>query len=115
MLKMDFYLYNVTIFDTAPNADLAVFPKIEPYAVVAENETEAQRKIVEMLFDEEQGGVLAKHSRPDDSATRFNIVFNEPEICPVEWDEELQQWVFADDDVPEKVRAEQAAWAAQHN
>ena len=109
---MNCYLYNVTIFDTAPDADLTVFPKVEPYAVVAENEMEAQRKIVEMLFDEEQGGVLALHSRQDDSATRFNIVFNDPEICPVEWDEDIQEWVFADDDVPEKVRAEQAAWAS---
>jgi hypothetical protein len=80
---MNSYLYNVTIFDTAVDADLTVFPKVEPYAVVAENETEAQRKIVEQLFDEAHGGVLAKHSRPDDSATRFNIVFNEPERSTV--------------------------------
>lgn len=113
---MNNYIYNATIFDTAADANLDLFPKIEPYAVVAENETEAQRQIVEMLFDPEQGGVLAKHSRPDDPPTRFNIVFDEPVINPVEWDDKLGEWVFAEDEnVPEKIKIQQKEWANAHN
>lgn len=108
---MNSYIYNATIFDTAPDANLKIFPKIEPYAVIAENETEAQRRIVEMLFDPTQGGVLANHSRPDDSPTRFNIVFDEPIVSQVEWDDELETWVFADDDPPPEVRERQKEWA----
>lgn len=75
---MNFYLYNVTIFDTAPDADLTVFPKIEPHTVIAENETEAQRQIVERLYDEAEGGTCARYSTREDAADRFHIVFNDP-------------------------------------
>lgn len=75
---MTFFFYNVTIFDTASDANLKVFPKIEPHTVIAENETEAQRQIVENLYDPEIGGTCARYARKDDSADRFHIVFDDP-------------------------------------
>ena len=96
---MNFYFYNVTIFDTAPDADLSVFPKIEPHAVIAENETEAQRQIVENLYDLAENGTCAQYSTREDAADRFHIVFGEPEqVRPVEWAEEINDWIWADED-----------------
>lgn len=95
---MNCYTYNVRIFDTAPDADLKLFPRLEPHSAVAENEQEAQRKIVEDLFDSQKGGTLAKHSKPDDSPTRFNIVFDM--LIPareVAWNEEIGEWIWADE------------------
>ena len=109
---MNLYVLNTTIFDTAPNADLEVFPKLAPYSAIAENEAEAQRRIVEDLFDLSKGGLLTKYSTETDSPTRFNIVFDEPILeRPVEWDEELDTWVFADEDVPPEARKAQKEWA----
>ena len=96
---MNFYFYNVTIFDTAPDADLSVFPKIEPHAVIAENEMEAQRQIVERLYDLVENGTCAQYSTREDAADRFHIVFGEPEqVRPVEWAEEINDWIWADED-----------------
>lgn len=96
---MNFYFYNVTIFDTAPDADLTVFPKIEPHAVIAENETEAQRQIVENLYDLEKNGTCAQYSTREDAADRFHIVFGEPEqVREVEWAKEINDWIWADED-----------------
>ena len=96
---MNFYLYNVTIFDTAPDADLSVFPKIELQAAIAENEMEAQRQIVERLYDPDENGTCAQYSTREDAANRFNIVFDEPEqVRPVEWAEEIDEWIWADED-----------------
>ena len=87
---MNFYFYKVTIFDTAPDADLTVFPKVEPFTATAENETEAQRQIVERLYDEAEGGTCARYSTPEDAADRFHIVFDEPEfVREVVWNQEL--------------------------
>ena len=87
---MNFYLYNVTIFDTAPDADLSIFPKTEPHVAIAENETEAQRQIVEKLYDEELGGTCARYSTREDSPRRFNIVFSEPSLVDeVVWNYDL--------------------------
>ena len=89
---MNFYLYNVTIFDTAPDADLTVFPKIEPWTAIAENETEAQRQIVERLFDNAEGGTCARYSTKEDAADRFRIVFGEPkEVAEVVWNPDLNE------------------------
>ena len=97
--KMNFYLYNVTIFDTAPDADLSVFPKIEPHAAIAENETEAQRQIVDKLYDLAENGTCAKYATREDAVNRFNIVFGEPEqVRPVEWAEEINDWIWTDED-----------------
>ena len=96
---MNFYFYNVTIFDTAPDADLSVFPKIEPHAVIAENETEAQRQIVENLYDLVENGTCAQYSTREDAADRFHIVFGEPEqMREVEWAEQISDWIWADED-----------------
>lgn len=96
---MNFYLYNVTIFDTAPDADLSVFPKIEPHAAIAENETEAQRQIVDKLYDLAENGTCAKYATREDAVNRFNIVFGEPEqVRPVEWAEEINDWIWTDED-----------------
>jgi len=95
---MNFYLYKVTIFDTAPDADLNVFPKIEPWTAIAENENEAQRQIVEQLYTPNLGTCWA-HSTKEDAADRFHIVFGEPEeVRPVEWAEEINDWIWADED-----------------
>lgn len=89
---MNFYLYNVTIFDTAPNANLSVFPKIEPHTVIAENETEAQRQIVERLYDLAENGTCARYSTREDAADRFHIVFGEPkEVAEVVWNPNLNE------------------------
>lgn len=94
-----FYFYNVTIFDTAPDANLSVFPKIEPHAVIAENETEAQRQIVEHLYDLAENGTCAQYSTNEDAADRFHIVFGEPEqVREVEWAKEIGDWIWADED-----------------
>lgn len=89
---MNFYLYNVTIFDTAPDADLTVFPKIEPHTAIAENETEAQRQIVERLYDLAENGTCARYSTREDAADRFHIVFGEPkEVAEVVWNPDLNE------------------------
>ena len=86
---MNFYLYNVTIFDTAPDANLTVFPKIEPWTAIAENETEAQRQIVEQLYTPNLGTCWA-YSTKEDAADRFHIVFGEPkEVAEVVWNPDL--------------------------
>ena len=96
---MNFYFYKVTIFDTAPDADLTVFPKVEPHAIIAETETEAQRQIVEHLYDLAENGTCAQYSTCEDAADRFHIVFDEPEqVRPVEWAEEINDWIWADED-----------------
>ena len=108
---MNYYLYNVVIFDTSPKADLSVFPRTETHSAIAETKSEAQRKIVEKLFAED--GLCARHSTPEDSPSRFNIVFDDLE-CEEEvvWDEEQECWVFAlDEKVPEEVRLKQKAWS----
>ena len=100
---MNFYLYHVTIFDTAPDANLSVFPAVQPFAVIAENETEAQREIVEKLFDEETGGLCARYSTREDAADRFHIVFGDPI---------LQDEVFWNPDLKDGTGAWD--WAAPH-
>lgn len=96
---MNFYFYNVTIFDTAPDANLSVFPKIEPHAIIAENETEAQRQIVEHLYDLAENGTCAQYATREDAADRFHIVFGEPEeVREVEWADEINDWIWADED-----------------
>lgn len=107
---MNSYIYSTTIFDTAADANLEIFPKIATYSVIAEDETEAQRQIVEMLFDPTENGILAGYSRSDDPPGRFNIVFDEPIVSQVEWDDELETWVYADDDPPPEVRERQKEW-----
>ena len=88
---MNFYLYTVTIFDTAPDADLTVFPKIEPWTTIAENENEAQRQIVEQLYTPNLGTCWA-HSTEEDAADRFHIVFGEPkEVAEVVWNPDLNE------------------------
>lgn len=87
---MNFYFYNVTIFDTAPDANLDVFPAVQPFTAIAENETEAQREIVEKLFDEETGGLCARYSTNEDAADRFHIVFDEGDCAEVFWNPDLK-------------------------
>ena len=104
------FFYETCIFDTASDADLSVFPKVMPFAVIAENETEAQRQIVDTLFDPREG-VLGTRMREDDSADRFHIVFHEPEFTrEVDWDPELGVWNYADEEVPPEERERQKAW-----
>lgn len=108
---MKLYVLNLEIFDT-DNTNPEVFPKLETYSAIGENEEEAQRQIVQDLFDEAKGGILAKYSTEEDSATRFNIVFDHAILeRPVEWDEELNTWIFADEDVPPEARIAQKEWA----
>ena len=108
---MNLYVFNATIFDT-DNTKPEVFPRLAPYSAIGENKEEAQRQIVQDMFDEEKGGVLAKYSTDKDSATRFNIVFDEAILeRPVEWDEELNTWIFADEEVPPEARIAQKEWA----
>lgn len=95
---MNFYLYKVTIFDTAKDADLSVFPKIEQHVIIAESEMEAQRQIVEKLYDLAENGTCARYSTREDAADRFHIVFGEPLVRPVEWAEEINNWIWADED-----------------
>lgn len=109
---MNLYVLNTTIFDTSSDANLEVFPKLASYSAIAESEAEAQRRIVEDLFDIAKGGLLTKYSTETDSPTRFNIVFDKAILeRPVEWDEELDTWVFADEDVPPEERKAQKEWA----
>ena len=93
---MNFYLYYVTIFDRSPNPNLNVFPRREPHTVVAESRDEAQRQIVEFLYDR---GVCAMNSHDDDPADRFGIVFDDEPWFerPVEWDESRGEWVWEDE------------------
>lgn len=102
---MNFYLYGVRIFDTASDANLEVFPRCETHVAIAENKTEAQRKIVEQLFDPTE--TCGKYSTKEDAADRFHICFDdEPQVeRPVEWDEELNIWIFADEDYPPEAKA----------
>ena len=95
---MNFFVFKTTIFDTAPDADLRVFPIVETHTAIAESTEEAQRQIVEKLYDPELMGTCAVHERKDDSPARFNIVFDEMLMRPVEWDEEIEQWIWADED-----------------
>lgn len=87
---MNFYLYDVTIFDTAPDADLTVFPKIEPWTAIAENETEAQRQIIEDLY-EVSSGTCGRYSKKDDAADRFHIVFDKKDCREVFWNPDLNE------------------------
>lgn len=88
---MNFYLYDVTIFDTASDANLEIFPKIEPWTAIAENEDEAQRQIVEQLYTPNLGTCWA-HSTKEDAADRFHIVFGEPkEVAEVVWNPDLKE------------------------
>jgi len=95
---MNQYLYNVTIFDTSPNPNLDVFPKVEPWTAIAESPDEAQRMIVEDLYDIEKGGTCAKYSTPEDPADRFHISFGEPQLADeVIYDETTGTWVWAEE------------------
>lgn len=95
---MNHYIYYLTIFDTAPDANLNTFPKVEVWTAVAETETEAQRKIVEDLWDLSINGTCAMHSKDEDSPDRFRIVFGkDPVVRPVEPDPESGDWRYADE------------------
>lgn len=97
---MNFYVYNVRIFDRSPSPNLDVFPRNEPHTAIAESRMEAQRQIVDKLFDD---GVCAKNSHDDDPADRFGIVFDDESMVerPVEWNESRGEWIWADEPVPE--------------
>ena len=113
---MNLYLYNVTIFDTAPDANLTVFPKIEPHTAIADRAEEAQRQIVEKIYDPELGGTCARYARKDDAADRFHIVFGKPEVeRPVEWNEEIGEWIWADEPVDIQVATRRLAGAFKNN
>lgn len=99
---MNFYVYNVRIFDRSPSPNLDVFPRLEPHTAYAESRDEAQRQIVENLYDT---GVCAVNSNKDDPADRFGIVFDdEPSVeRPVEWNEARGEWIWADEPLVENL------------
>ena len=111
---MNHFVYKLTIFDTAPNANLNVFPKIETHSAFADSAMDAQRQIVEDLYDLTAGGTCARYSTRQDSADRFHIVFGDPTVRPVTWDQELRAWAYADENVPEDARKKQLEWAKIH-
>lgn len=110
---MNYYLFNIVVFDTAQDANLNVFPRSFIQGAVAETKTEAQRQIVDALYDD--GGICAQYATDEDAADRFRIVFDDLE-CEQEvvYDNELGTWVFAEDDPPPEARARQKEWLAQH-
>ena len=93
---MNFYLYKVRIFDTDPNADTSFWPRIEPYTAIAPDAEEAQREIVDQIFAPDIGTV-GMRIRAEDPKDRYTVCFDDPEVVrPVEWDEELGTWDWAD-------------------
>ena len=114
---MNFYCYHVRIFDTDPNADTNFWPRVLPYTAIAPDPEEAQREIVDQIYDPETG-VVGMHLREDDPSDRYTVCFDDPEIVrPVEWNDEIGEWIWADEPVDVQVAARRltAAFASKND
>lgn len=91
------YYGQVRIFDRL-GKNFEELPIQRPFAIIADSYDEAQREYVDMLY--RPAGYLTRLLQDDDPPDRFNIVFDkDPVVRPVEWDNEIEQYVFTDEPI----------------